>query len=110
MPAMDIDELIKYIDADDGSKKKRKKAKNKKLQQLSKSNKFVETTLDTSDNTKQNSITLNNNNNSKMIDDVCIDKELEDFKAKIYKDSVKFGLYSKLKASFTENWINDLRC
>jgi len=106
---MDIDELIKYIDADDGTKKKNKKGKNKKPQQLSKNNKFVETTIDLNSPEKHSySTETTKTSKADKIEDSLIEKELEEFKIKLLKDSIKFGVYSKLKPRFSSNWINEL--
>jgi len=116
---MDIDELMKYIDAEDDTKKKPRK-KNKKPQQLSKNNKFMENSTSpnkTNINTinTNNNITNNKNNESSIMcidsnkdNDKILEKEFEEFKYKIKSDSVECGQFSKLKPRLSEDWIKEL--
>lgn len=78
---IDIDDLIKYIDSDEGSvsskaKKKKKKKKNKRK-----------------------------SNNASSIEE---DKELEKYKEEINKCSVKAYEYCKIRPKFSNEWLSKL--
>ncbi len=87
---MDIDELLKYIDSEEGTKKKGKKKK--KPQQLSKNSKYIEPANDFSSTNVENNL----------------ENELEEFKLKLRNDSIKCGQFLKIKPKFSENWIEGL--
>jgi len=132
MPTMDIDELMKYIDADD-DKKDNLKGKSKKSTQrnnLKKGNRSTSNNnannANNANNNNNNTNTVNGNNNGKFAedyryitennenaslnrnDDRFTERELEEFKLKILRDSVKCGQFSKFKPRFSEDWIQEL--
>jgi len=125
---MDLDELIKYIDADDDGRKKSKKSKNKKStvkMSGSGSGKKGDPNLLNNLNlnscnggilglglgvgTGENINTLNMNNlNNIMNDERILDKEFEEFKQKLVRGSIKYGLCHKIKPRISRQWIEEL--
>ncbi len=106
---MDLDELMKYIDSEDQAKKKGKKNKNKKAKQAKNLNTTpTESCSTTISPTSSNELNPKQLNSTGVYEDRSLEKEIEEFKLKIISDSIKCGLFSKIKPSFSENWLKEL--
>lgn len=98
---MDLDELMKYIDEDEGKKKKGKKKNQKKQQAPSKTFRFIENCNNEESKVQTAVIEI-------VGEDRTLEKEVEEFKEQIRKDSIKCGQYSKIKPKFSDNWLREL--
>lgn len=95
-----INDLVEYINSDNGKQKKNKKKK-KNLSKKKKNN--IKKSVKTS--TSRNNTDNNLINKTTMTD---TDSEIEEFKRKIKNQSINANLVEKIKPSFSEKWLKSL--
>ena len=96
-----INDLVEYINSENGKSKKNKKKKN--LSKKKKINKKRE---------KNENLQKNSTSKSKTINKVSVsenDSEVEEFRKKIMNQSVKANLVQKIKPRFSDTWLKLLK-
>jgi len=94
-----INDLVDYINSENGKKKKTKKKKN--LSKKKKNNNKKNGKTSTSRGHDDNNI-LNKSNVSDF------EKEIDEFKKKIKNQSIKAKLVEKIKPCFSEKWLKSI--
>jgi hypothetical protein len=98
---MNIDELVDYIYKDDGKKKKQKKKKSPNNGKFISENEYFEKIKEDDICNNENELGFSQNNS-------YIDNELEIFKKRLQKDSIKCDHHLKIKPRFTDSWLKEL--
>ena len=102
MQFKDIDEILNYINDDTDSKKGKKKGKKAKKNKNKNSNNKEE---------KENRIINNENNNDNEVSELLhnFEKEFENFKNEITKDTIFiYEINNKIKPCLSDNFLNSI--